>query len=77
MSESLKEFDKFIGKQQFALMEYGDTSRKAIIGLYKTAWKAALECIQSKLKFGFGVAYSADDILMAIKKDINKELEDE
>lgn len=42
----------------------------------KEAWEAALEWVQSRLKFGSGVAYSTDDILMAIKKEIREELED-
>ena len=39
-------------------------------------WRAALEWVQSRLKFGSEVAYSTDDILMAIKKEIREELDD-
>ena len=39
------------------------------------AWKAALEWVQSRLEFGSEVAYSTDDILMAVKKEIREELE--
>jgi len=41
------------------------------------AWKAALEWIQSRFEFGSNVAYSTDDILIGVKKEIREELESE
>jgi len=41
----MEQFNKFIIKQQFALLEYSPKSRDNIIGLYRTAWKAALKWI--------------------------------
>jgi len=43
---------------------------------HKRGWKAALEWAQSRLEFGSKAAYSTDDILTAIKKEIKEELEE-
>ncbi len=40
-------------------------------------WRAALKWAQLRFEFGSKVAYSTDDILMAVKKEIREELEDE
>lgn len=42
---------------------------------YRTGWRAALEFVQSRFEFSSKVAYSNDDILMAVKKEIREELE--
>jgi len=39
-------------------------------------WIAALGWVQSRFEFGSKVAYSNDDILMAVKKEIREELND-
>lgn len=43
--------------------------------VWKAGFKTALEWVESRLEFGSKVAYSTDDILMAIKKEIREELE--
>lgn len=61
----MKEFEKWL-------------KGKAGIDWYTGAeegWRAALELVQSSLKFGSEVAYSEADILMAIKKEIREELD--
>lgn len=46
--KDLKEFDKFIARQAFALLEYGDKSSGAMVGLYRHAWNAALKMVYYK-----------------------------
>lgn len=64
----MKEFEKWWKKESWeGTWDYEDHTRDG--------WEAALEWVQSRLKFGSEVAYSTDDTLMAIKKEIREELE--
>ncbi len=69
----MKEFEKWYNELpmredaiDFTIPTYED---------YKKGWRAALECLQSRIKFGVTVAYSDADVLMIIRKFIKKELE--
>lgn len=70
----MKQFQKWLKEDSIKTgYFYDDVAEKQ----REKAWRAALELVMSRIKFGSEVAYSADDVLMAVKKEIREELEDE
>lgn len=70
----MKEFENWWLMEAQNIVGVGRATEKDIT---KESWKVALGWVQSRLKFGSEVAYSEADILMAIKKEINEELNNE
>lgn len=66
----MEKFEKWIEQKTF----YNKDTELHIAAFF--AWKAALKWVQSGFEFGSNIAYSTDDILIAVKKEIKEELKD-